>query len=966
VTVLFCDVTGSTALGERLDPEALRELLARYFERMKLIVQRHGGTVEKFIGDAVMAVFGIPVLHEDDALRALRAAVEMRDAFPELGVEARIGVTTGEVVTGTEERLATGDAVNIAARLEQAAQPGEILIGEETYRLTRDAVSVDAPERRVLKGKAERVSTYRLLSVESGEGPPRQNVAPMVGREREQRHLASVWDRVTFEKTCQLFTILGAAGVGKSRLVAEFLPALGDAVIVRGRCLSYGDGITYWPIVEIVKQLPEATTDPAAAETIGALVGDQERNTSSEEIAWAFRKRLEAVAAERPIVCVIDDLQWGEPTLLDLIEHLADLSRGFPILVLCTARPDLLDRRTGWGGGKVNATTVLLEPLDPAETDRLIASLADLESGMRTRIREAAEGNPLFVEEMVALLQESGESAVAVPPTIQALLAARLDQLEAHERAVLQSGSIEGRVFHRGAVAALNPSETQLTARLTGLVRKELIRPDTAQIRGEDAYRFRHLLSRDAAYAALPKAVRAELHERFADWLEQHGADLVELDEMLGYHLEQAYHFRQELGQSADALGDRAARRLGAAGRRALDRGDVGGASRLLTRATLLIEDGSPVRTELEVELADALLEGGRMNEAETLLVEALGQTARSGNRLLAARAQVGLASLHMQTLGPGAHAQIQRDLEPLVAVFEAADDHRGAADALVPLSRLAAWDKDFALGSEYRERALVHARAAGDERRETSIIRSIVSHALWGPEPVDSALERCRAILSEASNRRVQANCLVRIGGLEGLTGQFDSARESIAQARAIMDDLGLRHLKAHSADVAVLVEMLAGDDEAAEREARAAYAVLESMGDRTYQRSEAILLAKALVNQGRADEAEEWLANARDLDDSFDDWEEEALRALIAAQRGHIDDAVMSARAALDRSTRSPEPQWDDLRLILAEILVRAGRTGEARQAVEECARLCEAKGIVPLAERARLLLAAIPASP
>src|SRR6476620_861671 len=294
VTVLFCDVAGSTSLGEKLDPEALRLVLARYFERMKAIVEYHGGTVEKFIGDAVMAVFGVPVLHEDDALRALRAAVEMREAFPDLGIRGRIGVTTGEVVTGTEERLATGDAVNVAARLEQAAEPGEILIGEETYRLTRDAAAVDVLEPRLLKGKSEPVVAYRLQSVDGAEGFARNTPGTMVGRARELRQVASVWERATSERACQLFTVLGAAGVGKSRLSEEFLTSLDDTLVVRGRCLPYGEGITYWPVVEVIKQLPAADVDPVAAETIEALLGNQKLVTSSEHIAWAFSKQLEA------------------------------------------------------------------------------------------------------------------------------------------------------------------------------------------------------------------------------------------------------------------------------------------------------------------------------------------------------------------------------------------------------------------------------------------------------------------------------------------------------------------------------------------------------------------------------------------------------------------------------------------------------------------------------------------------
>jgi len=504
VTLLFCDVTGSTELGEQSDPEALRALLARYFERMKGIVESHGGSVEKFIGDAVMAVFGVPVAHEDDALRACRAAVEMRDALPELGISGRLGMNTGEVVTGTEERLATGDAVNVAARLEQAAQPGEVLVGEATLALVRAAVEVGQERRLELKGKSEPVAAYSLLAV-TGE-LERRFTTPMVGREHELARLRAVFGQAVHDKSCQLFTILGSAGVGKSRLVSEFVAGL-DTRVVRGRCLSYGDGITYWPVVEILKQfgtLPEGD----AARPLRSLLGETEESASAVEIAWGFRKLLEQEAQEGPLVCLLDDLHWGEETLLDLVEHVADLSRDAPILLLCMARPELLERRPSWSGGKWNATTVLLEPLDAAETDKLLAELGGVGEALRERIVQVAEGNPLFLEEVLALVRESGGEDLEVPPTIQALLAARLDQLDSAERSVLERGSVEGRVFHRGAVAALADGDGQVEQQLVALVRKELVRPDRTQLPGDDAYRFRHLLIRDAAYEALPKAVR--------------------------------------------------------------------------------------------------------------------------------------------------------------------------------------------------------------------------------------------------------------------------------------------------------------------------------------------------------------------------------------------------------------------------------------------------------------------------
>ena len=612
--MLFCDVTGSTALGELLDPESLRSVMARYFDLARLVVERHGGSVEKFIGDAVMAVFGIPVLHEDDALRAVRAAAELRDGLAGLNeglerdygttLDLRIGVNTGEVVTGTAERLATGDAVNVTARLEQAAQPGEIVLGAETRALVRDAVVLEAVELLELKGKAAPVAAYRLVSVRA-EAQLRRGTGVMVGRERELERLRAAQAQAGNDRSCQLFTVLGAAGVGKSRLAREFLGGLAGATVVRGTCLSYGEGITYGPVVEVLKQLlgaePEQRLaslglDSTSSRAIHAVLGDGGHVASVEEIAWAVRGLLEAAAADAPLVVVLDDIHWGEEAFLDLVDHVADLSRDSPILLLCMARPELLDRRPSWGGGKLNATTVLLEPLATGDAEALVASLlegAPADQAMRARILAAAEGNPLFVEEMVALVRESPDGPVAVPPTIQALLGARIDQLGPAKRAVLERGSVEGRVFHRSAVRALSPSDAELAAPLTALVRRELLRPDKPQFPGEDAFRFRHLLMRDAAYDALPKATRAELHERFAAWVGERADDLVELDEVVGYHLERAYRYRVELGPAdaaALALSARAAERLAAAGTRASARGDVQAAVSLLARAVALNE----------------------------------------------------------------------------------------------------------------------------------------------------------------------------------------------------------------------------------------------------------------------------------------------------------------------------------------------------------------------------------------
>ena len=395
------------------------------------------------------------MLREDDALRAVRTAAEIRERMPavaqEVGVSLRwrTGVNTGLVLMGGGESLAIGDAVNVAARLEQAASPGEILIGAETLRLVRDAVEVEPLQPLVLEGKSARVPAFRLLRVNLlAPGAARRLDAPLVGRERELHCFGEAWRRSVDEPGCHLFTLLGAAGVGKSRLVAELLGRVGEgAWVLRGRCLPYGEGITFWPLLEALTPIG----DPAAhvLERLGS--GGV---TTPEELYWEVRQLLESLAAERPVILDLDDLQWAEPMLLDLLDHIVDLSRDRPILLLCSARPELLEERPGWAGGKLNATTALLEPLKKAESEALLMQLGDgLDRGIRARVVAASEGNPLFLEEMAAFARETG--AVAAPPTIRALLAARLERLPVEERAILEQGAIEGEVFHRTAVSTL-------------------------------------------------------------------------------------------------------------------------------------------------------------------------------------------------------------------------------------------------------------------------------------------------------------------------------------------------------------------------------------------------------------------------------------------------------------------------------------------------------------------------------
>ena len=607
VTVLFCDLVGSTALGESTDPEVVRAWLGRTFEDLRTILERHGGSVEKFAGDAVMAVFGVPAAHEDDALRAARAATEMREAVAAHGLEARIGINTGEVVVGGErETLVTGDAVNVAARLEQAAASGEILIGDGTRRLVRDAVDVDPVEPLSLKGKSEPVAAYRLLDVRGDVAPLARHLdIPLVGRARERQRLWRDYEDAVADPACHLFTLLGPAGIGKSRLVADFLERVGDSAdVLRGRCLSYGEGITYWPLVDILTSIG---VDP------DSVIG-----TSPAETQLAFRRLLEGRAGERPQVVVIDDLQWSEPVFLELVEHIADLSRGVPIFLLVVARTELLDVRPEWGGGKLNAASLLLEPLDPDECTELmdrIGASAPLAADLRAKITVASAGNPLFVEEMLAMVREhGGNGEIAVPPTIHALLQARIDSLDGDVRLVLERGAIEGEMFHRGSVAELAPDTVRpaVESHLQTLVRKELIRSTPPTFPRDEGFRFRHLLIRDAAYESLPKSTRAELHERFADWLSTH--DLVERDEIVGYHLEQAQRYRAELDRSDPGLAElarRASARLATAGEGALERGDFNAGRSLYARATAQLPDGDEARLALAPEFADALFESG-------------------------------------------------------------------------------------------------------------------------------------------------------------------------------------------------------------------------------------------------------------------------------------------------------------------------------------------------------------------
>lgn len=946
VTVVFCDLVQSTALGEALDPERLRSLLARYFDEMKAIVERHGGTVEKFIGDAVMAVFGVPNVHEDDALRAVRAAAEMRDALPDLRLQGRIGVMTGRVVTGTEEKLVTGDAVNVAARLEQAAQPGEVLIGERTFLLVTEATEVEPVEPLVLKGKTEPVAAYRLVAVHAP--PERRHDTPFVGRDRELAQLHETWERVRAERRCALITIIGDAGIGKSRLVAEALGSI-EATVVRGRCLPYGDGITYWPIVEVLKQLRTWPADEVAAEAIRSLLGESQASTSAEDIAWAFRKTLEQAAVGRPIVVVLDDIQWGEQTLHDLIEHVALLSTGAPILLVCIARPELTEYRPTW------PVSLRLEPLDTDDVDELIGP--DVPSELQERIVRAAGGNPLFIGEMLAMAGEA-DGEIVVPPTLQALLAARLDQLEPAERHVLECGAIEGEIFHRGAVQALSPAETQVTPRLAALVRKELVRPDRPQLVGEDGFRFRHILIRDAAYEALPKAVRADLHERFASWLEEHGTKLVELDELLGYHLEQACRYRNDLGLRADEGIAKAARqRLTAGGQRAGRRQDYTAAVSLFERAAALVPP-SEVDLVLETELGNVLFWAGRADDAlqraNALALRALAAGDQVGE--LCGRLRAGVLQLWSFELEAENLASLAEQALP---VFEAAGDALALYTGYMALGDAADWrDRSDAALVAY-ERAFDYARQAGHQ--PSSMVATLSWARFAGSTPVPDLLAWLDEVEEPAAPdqfaRAYRGWSLAKLG-------RFDEARAIIAEARAQQAERGGGLLLANLTSFeSTAVELLAGDPNAAAEFGAEGCRLHEELGEDAQLAHGAATLAEALYALDRLEEAETWIDRAVELGGG-DAWGQRTWRrgkAKLLARRGEHAEAEQLAReaTALADATDMLDATGDAY-ADLAEVLVLGGKPIDAAAALERAVNCYERKGNLVLAERNRTRLA------
>ena len=958
VTVLFCDLVNSTRLASDLDPEVYRQLISRYFELVREPIDRHGGTTEKFIGDAVMAVFGVPQLHEDDALRAVRAAVEvqaaLRDEEWDVPLTARIGVSTGEahVLSAPGEDLHVSGAVaSAAAELEESAPPGGILISDDTHRLVRDAV------------KAEPIEETWLLEdvLQGAPAYSRRLDAPLVGREAELARLLDAYANASADKHCRVVTVVGEAGIGKTRLARELVASVGEeARVLVGRCVSYGEGATYLPITEIVRQateehslagirkLVEAEEDAGAvAQRVAELTGIADSPAAPGEAFWAVRRLLESVARSGPVLVVLDDIHWAEPTLLDLVEYLGEWAEG-PILVLCLARGDLLEQRSGWGGPTSTGFLVELEPLEAETLGRLVDQLADepVDPQLQDHIVEHSGGNPLFAEQLLALAAEGG--ALERPPaTVEALLASRLDRLDLRELEVLRRAAVVGRRFSQAELRDLTQEEA--TRQLLGLAERGLIHPVE-----QDLFRFHHVLVRDVAYRGIPKSQRAELHEHAARGLDRRDG----ADELVGYHFEQAFQYATQLArrdEHARELALEGGQRLGRAGIRAWKRADAPAAVNLLSRAVELV----PEADEFACELGVALRSSNDFDRSQEVLAAAI----ESSERRVELRARIEFA-LGRSLLAPDGAAELLDVASASIAALEAEHDDRALGRAYLCIAHVkGGFYCEYGPMEDSAVRAVTHYRRAG---WSPSSALDYVGNALYfGPKPVPEAIDQCERLLHEHDGDRAsEANIILWLGGLEAMRKNFADARAHVLRARTIYDEFGLPINAVDACGRAFgAIDMLASMPAQAERALREGCEFLQQNHQIALLATRAGELAQSIYEQGRYEEAESWTRVARESAGSDDldaalSWQ--PVEAKILARHGRIEEAERLARQTLELVARIDSlNRHADSAMALAEVLGIANRNDEAEEMVRSALSLYELKGNLASSERVRALL-------